>query len=458
MKKNSGWDNAQVLKYAQYVNPAFVKVLGILGYGRAFVRARDVWIWDAEGRRYVDFLAAFGAANIGHNHPRLVERLKEFFDEDAVNLNHVGPARQAADLGERLAHMLPDPLEISLLSNTGAEAVEAGLKLARAATARQGLVYCEGSYHGTTLGTLSVMGERRMRDPFEPLLDACTMVPFGDASALERVLASRQCAAFILEPIQCEGGIVFPPAGYLKEAGDLCKQYGTLLVLDEVQTALGRTGAMFAFETVETTPDILVLSKSLGGAIAPIGATVTSREIFDKAYGTTDRFDLHATTFGGNAFSCVAAMEALDIIEEERLVENSAHMGARLVEGVRERLAGHPLVSDIRGQGLLVGIELGPTDSGVLNRVAPSLVEAVSKKAFGQWAALKLLEEGIICQPASQRWNVLRLEPPLTVQENEVKTVIDTISRLFDEYRSLPKLLKDVAARVTGQYKKGWKF
>jgi len=440
------------------VNPAFVKLLGILGYGRVFVRARDVWIWDSDGQKYLDFLAAFGAANIGHNHPRLMQRMREFFEAEAINLNHVGPAGEAADLAERLAQLLPDPLEISLLSNTGGESVEAGLKLARAATGRRGFVYCHGGYHGTTLGTLSVMGNRRMRDLFEPLLESCTMVPFGDLSALEPILSSRRQAAFLLEPIQAEGGVVRPPDDYLKEAQELCRRYGTLLILDEVQTGLGRTGTMFAFESEAMVPDILVLSKSLGGSVAPIGATVTSKEIFNKAYGTSDRFDLHSTTFGGNAFSCVAAQKTLDIMEDESLCDNSARMGELLIKGVKEKLEGHPLVCDVRGRGLLVGIELGPTDSGCLNRVAPSLVKAVSRKAFGQWAALKLLEEGIICQPASQSWNVLRLEPPLTVQENEVNRVVEAIGRLFDEYHSISGLLKDVAARVTSQYKKGWKF
>jgi putrescine aminotransferase len=215
---------------------------------------------------------------------------------------------------------------------------------------------------------------------------------------------------------------------------------------------------MFAYEAEGFVPDVLVLAKSLSGGIAPIGATLTSEDVFARAYGSLARFDLHSSTFGGNAFSCVAARETLRIIADENLVANGAARGAQLLAGLREKLAGHPLVRDIRGRGLLVGIELGPTDAGWINKVAPSLVGLVSKNVFGQWAALKLLERGLICQPASQAWHVLRLEPPLTVQEAEVETAIEMLTGVLGEYRGISSLLKDVAERLGGQWQKGWTF
>jgi len=450
-------DHPAVALYARHVNPAFVKLLGVFGYGRLFVRARDVWVWDHAGRQYLDFLAGFGSANVGHNHPRLIERLRAFLDEEALNLCHVGPSARAAELAAALAH-LADPLTVCLFASSGAEAVEAGLKLARAATGRPGFLYSQGGFHGTNLGTLSVMGEERMRRPFEPLLPGCERVPFGDLGALQTHLATRRFAAFLVEPIQCEAGVVMPPAGYLAEAQELCRRSGTLLVLDEVQTGLGRTGTMFAYQAEGFVPDVLVLAKALGGSLAPISAALTRPEVHAKAYGATDRFDLHSSTFGGNSLSCVTALETLHILADEELIANSQARGAELLAQLRERLAGHPLVREVRGRGLLIGVELGPTERGFLNRLSPALVEMISKKAFGQWLALRLLERGIICQPASQAWNVLKLEPPLTARSEHVRQMVDALGEVLDEYRGVTPIVKDVTERLLRQFLAGWRF
>jgi putrescine aminotransferase len=450
-------DHPAVAKYARYVNPAFVKLLGLFGYGRLFVRARDVWVWDHRGRQYLDFLAGFGSANVGHNHPRLIERLRSFLGEEALNLCHVGPSAHAAELAEALAR-LADPLTLCLFASGGGEAVEAGLKLARAATGRAGLLYCAGGFHGTNLGTLSVMGDGRMRRPFEPLLPGCERVAFGDLAALKAQLRTGRFAALLVEPIQCEGGVILPPAGYLAEAQELCRQFGTLLVLDEVQTGLGRTGTTFAYQAEGFVPDVLVLAKALSGSLAPISAALTRPEVHARAYGATDRFDLHGSTFAGNALSSVTALETLHILADEVLIANSRARGAELLAGLRERLAGHPLVREVRGRGLLVGVELGPTDRGLLNRLSPALVETISKRAFGQWVALRLLERGIICQPASQRWDVLKLEPPLTARAEHVGQMVEALGAVLDEYRGVAPILKDVSERLLRQFLARWKF
>jgi len=450
-------DHPAVATYARHVNPAFVKLLGLFGYGRLFIRARDVWVWDHLGRQYLDFLAGFGSANVGHNHPRLIERLRSFLGEEALNLCHVGPSPHAAELAEALAK-LAEPLTVCLFASSGGEAVEAGLKLARAATGRAGFLYCQGGFHGTNLGTLSVMGEERMRKPFEPLLPGCEPVPYGDLAVLKAYLGTHRFAAFLVEPIQCEAGVVMPPAGYLAEAQDLCRRAGTLLVLDEVQTGLGRTGTMFAYQPDGFVPDVLVLAKALSGSLAPISAALTRPEVHAKAYGATDCFDLHGSTFAGNALSCVTALETLHVLADEELVANSKVRGAELLARLRERLAGHPLVREVRGRGLLVGVELGPTEKGFLNRLSPALVEMVSKKAFGQWVALRLLERGVICQPASQLWNVLKLEPPLTAQSVHVAQMVEALGDVLDEYRGVTPVLRDVTERLVRQFVAGWRF
>jgi len=450
-------EHPAVQRYARHVNPAFVKLLGVFGYGRLFERAKGTRIFDHEGKEYLDLLAGFGSVNLGHNHPKLRARLETFLAEDALNFVHVGPSRYEADLAAALAARLPDPLEVTLTSSSGAEAVEAGLKLARAATGRTGFVYCAGGFHGTNLGTLSVMGDARMRKPFEPLLAGTREVPFGDLGALRQALSQRP-AAFLLEPIQAEGGVVLPSEGYLAEAQALCTKAGTLLILDEVQTGLGRTGTRFCFEQEGLVPDVLVLAKGLSGGLAPLGATITSAALHERAYGSMDRFDLHSSTFGGNALSAVVGIETLEILDREGLVDNARVQGEALLRGLRERLDGHPLVREVRGRGLLIGIELGPTDRGVLNRVVPGLVRLTAKEAMGQWAALKLLERGVICQPASHAWNVLKIEPPLTITSAEVEEATDAVVGVLSEYEGIGPLLKDVTGRLGRQLFNGGRF
>lgn len=426
-------------QYARHVDPALVKLLGVLGYGRVLTRAEGVHVWDEQGRRYVDLLAGFGSVNIGHNHPRLLARLHAFLDEGPLNLSHTGPAPYAATLAEMLARVAGPPLEMTLFATSGAEAVEAAIKAARAATRRRRIVSCRGSYHGLSLGTLSLSASKRVRKPFEPLLPECTAIPFGDVDALERALARNDVAAFLVEPIQIEGGVRLPPPGYLESARRLCTRHGTLLAFDEVQTGFGRTGSMFAFQAEGAIPDLLILGKSAGGSIAPVAVTMTTRRVQKAAYGSMRRFDLHGSTFAGNAFGCAAAAETLRIIEDEDLVARSREAGAAMLVALRKRLDGHPLVSDIRGRGLLIAIEL---------RALPSMATTVA----GQWLSLALLERGVLLQPASQAWNVLRIEPPLTIGAAQAVEAVETIGLVFDDHESLLRLLARSGRRVVEQF------
>lgn len=434
--------------YARHVNPAFVELLNVLGYGRVFVRALDVWLWDHREERYLDCLAGFGTMNLGHNHPRLRARLGNFLQTQALNHFHVGPSPVMAELAALLAQAARPPLEVTLFSSSGAEAVESGMKLALAATGRHRFVHCTGAYHGTSLGTLGVMGDPRKRQAFAPSIVDAVEIPFGDPTALKTALSGRNMAAFVVEPIQGEGGVRLAPPGYLAEAQALCQRFGTLMILDEVQTGIGRTGTLFACEGENMVPDVLVLAKALGGGMASIGVAVTTRELHRKAYGSMDRFDWHSSTFGGNSFSCVAALETLRTMTDEQLPQNAAARGEQMIRALKDRLEGHPFIKDIRGRGLLVGIEIGPTGRDWSSRLAPSLVSLASRKVFGHWISLKLLERGIVCQPAALRWDVLKVEPPLTIQESEVGRFVDTVAGIFDDYRNLPALLGDVAKRL----------
>lgn len=451
-------EHPSVVKYAEHVNPAFMKLLGLLRYGRAMTRARDVWVWDHQGTEYLDALACFGAANLGHNHPRLRERLVRFLSEDHLNFVHVGPSVHQGELAEKLTSLAGGELTIAMMTNTGAEAVETGMKLARGATGRRAFIFCEGSYHGGSLGTLSIMGDSRMRKLFEPLLSECHAVPFGELDALEQALKRHKAAGFVIDPGLCEMGRLVPPAGYLAAAQALCRKHGTLMVLDEVQTGMGRTGALFSYQHEGFSPDIVAIAKSLSGGLVPVGAALTTAKIQKKAFGAVENFDAYFSTFGGNSLSCTAASETLDILHDEGLIANSATLGATMLASLRERLAGHPLVRDVRGRGLFIGIELGPTDSGWMNKLAPGLVQNVSKAMFGQWACVKLLERQVICQPATHNWNVIKLMPPLTLQAPQAERLVDTVVEVLGEYQGIGPLIKDVSGRLGQQFLGNWSF
>ena len=455
----SGITHPAAQKYAAHVNPAFVKLLGAFGYGRVFTKAHGTTLVDSDGKEYLDCLAAYGVMNLGHNPPKLIERVKEILSDDAPNLCHVGIQVHAAELAAHLAS-LATPLERVMFSSSGGEAVESAMKLARAATKRKPFLYCRGGFHGTGLGPLSIMGSGRMRDPFEPLLPECFELPFDDLLALEKALEEKKPAAFVVEPIQAEAGVVMPHTDYFKQAQALCKQAGTLLVLDEVQTGLGRTGKTFAYEHDGFVPDVLVLGKALGAGLVPMSAALTTPEIHDRAYGRMDRFDLHGTTFSGNTLGCRIALAGLDILRDDELAQAADARGEQLRERLRDNLVDHPFVKAVRGRGLLVGLELGATTkaSGILGRLLPSVVEGLSRRVFGQWLALRLLERGIVAQPASLQWNVLKVEPPLTVTEAEIDRVVDTIVEILAEYTDIKSLVADVGQRLGTQALSGWSF
>lgn len=436
--------------WSRHLNPAFVKLLGVLGYGRVWQRAEDVWLTDEQGRRYLDALAGFGAASVGHNHPRLLAAVQELLAERPLNLSHTGPSRHAAVLAEALAQRLA-PLTVALLANGGAEGVEAATKLAIAATGRSELLSCLGGYHGTSPGTLGLMGASRMRAPFEGAIRPATQVPFGELRPLQAALETGRYAAFVVEPVQAEGGVNLPPPGWLADAARLCQRHGTLLVFDEVQTGLGRLGRL----AEEVVPDVRVFGKALGGGLIPVSVAMTTPRWHEAAYGSMDRFDLHSSTYGGGALGAAVALAALQLLEE--LSPTVPARGARLLERLREGLRGHPFVRAVRGQGLLIGIELGPA-SGVLSTLAPGLVEQVSRQVYGQWLAVRLLEAGVVAQPAALAWNVLRLEPPLTMREPELDQIADAVIRILGEVDSVPRLLAEVSARLGSQALRGGAF
>jgi putrescine aminotransferase len=395
--------------YAGHINPKLAQASGLFGGGRDFVRADGLELWDAEGRAYLDFLAGYGATPLGHNHPDVRAAIEAVLRAQVPHFLLISPQPLAAALGQRLAQLVPGGLEICTLAGSGSEAVEAGLKLSRLVTRRPRFVSADGSYHGTTLGALSITGSRRHR------------APFGDAGAIERDLRRRDVAAVVLEPVQGEGGIRPAPAGYLAEVRRLCTRYGTLLVLDEAQTGLGRCGRMFACEEDGVEPDILILAKGLSGGLAPVAAMLTRRQWWMRAYGTLERYDLHCSTFGGGPIACAAALATLAVLQRDELPARAAELGQYLGAKVQEVTAGHPLIREVRGRGLLWGIELDAS-------------AGITADLLGQWLVVGLLERGIVTQVCADATNVVRLQPPLVVTRAAIDSLAQALRATLAEH------------------------
>lgn len=417
--------------HKKHLNASLATIMELLNFDRHFVRARDTRVWDSEGREYLDFLGGFGSLNIGHNHPAVLKALK--IVEEMPNILQTSLPALPGALAANLAAITPGKLQRSFFCNSGAEAVEGALKLSRIATGREQFIYCHNSFHGKTFGALSVTGREKYQKPFQPLLPQCIAVPYGDLRALEEVLQARRAAAFIVEPIQGEGGVNLPPPGYLPKARELCRKYGTLFIADEVQTGLGRTGYMFACEHEEVEPDIICLAKSLGGGVVPLGAFITTDEIWKKAYGSLENALLHTSTFANNTRAAAAALATLEVICSEDLPRQALEKGNYLIEKLNQLKEKYPLVKDVRGRGLLVGIELQP---GTSAQKIP-LVQKLSDEYMGSMVAGELLNKyAIITAYTINNPNVIRLEPPLTVSYEQLDRLVNALNDIFSRYRS----------------------
>ena len=371
-------------------------------------RGAGAWVEDVEGRRYLDLLSAYSALNFGHCHPEIVAT----FLQQAQTLTLTSRAFHNDQLGPFCAELaLLCDQDLVLPMNTGAEAVETALKTARkwgekvkGVPAGQGeILACEGNFHGRTISIVSFSDDAQYCDGFGPFTPGFTLIPYGDSAALERAITPRT-VAFLVEPIQGEGGIVVPPAGYLRAAREICARHRVLFMADEIQTGLGRTGRMFACDHEDVVPDVLILGKALGGGMLPVSAVLASGEIL----GVFHPGD-HGSTFGGNPLACAVARTALRLLKRDRLAERAAALG----EAFMRRLRAMPssVVKEVRGKGLLIGIELKP--------------EAGPAKVF----ARRLMDEGVLCKDTVA--SVLRIAPPLVIEPSDLDWAYERIARVL---------------------------
>ncbi|UFZ06824.1 aminobacteriohopanetriol synthase HpnO [Bradyrhizobium ontarionense] len=413
--------------HSRHLNEQLVRVLKTIGYDVGFQKGQGQYLYDRDGARYLDLLSGFGVFAIGRNHPTLRGALKSVLDSDMPNLVQLDVSTLAGILAERLLEYVPY-LDKVFFANSGAETVEAAIKFARGATGRPGIVYCGHSYHGLTYGALSLTEDSNFRAGFEPLLPGCTAVPFNDLAALEQALSSREIAAFIVEPIQGKG-VNMPSDEFLPGAAALCKKYGTIFIADEIQTGMGRTGRFLAVEHWNVEPDMVLLSKALSGGHVPVGALLTRKSIFDKIFNRMDRAVVHGSTFAKNDLAMAAGIATLEVIKAEKLVEAAAKRGAELRLALTRMVPGYELLKEVRGKGLMIGVEFGPPKSLRL-KASWNVLESANKGLFCQLITVPLFKDHkILTQVAGHGLHTIKLLPPLTITEEDCAW----IERAFDD-------------------------
>jgi ornithine--oxo-acid transaminase len=442
--------------HARYLNEQMVRVLRTVGFDRQYQRASGQYLYDAQGERYLDLLSGWGVFALGRNHPTVREALKDVLDAEFPNLVQLDLSTLAGVLAERLLRQMPY-LDKVFFANSGTETVEAALKFARAATGRPGIVYCSHAFHGLTYGALSVNGDAVFRSGFGPVLPQCIEVPFNDLDALQRALASRRMAAFIVEPVQGKG-VVLPHDDYLASALELCRRHGTLFIADEIQTGLGRTGRFLAVEHWGVEPDMVLLAKSLSGGHVPVGALATRKWIHDRVFDRMDRAVVHGSTFAKNDLAMAAGLATLDVLAAQALVQNAANKGERLLQAFRRMAARYELVKDVRGKGLMIGIEFGAPQSFRL-KASWRLLEAANTGLFCQLIVIPLLtEHKLLTQVAGHGSHTIKLLPPLIISdadcdwiENAFNAVIGGAHRVPGAVWTLGKTLAEnaLAARAS---------
>jgi len=438
--------------HTRYLNEQFVRVLKTIGYDVGFQKGQGQYLYDRAGHRYLDLLSGFGVFAIGRNHPAMRDALKSVLDADLPNLVQFDVSTLAGILAERLLEYMPY-LDKVFFANSGAETVEAAIKFARGATGRPGIVYCTHSFHGLSYGALSLTDDSNFRGGFEPLLPGCTPVPFNDLVALERALSSRQVAAFIVEPIQGKG-VNLPTDEFLPGAAALCRKYGTLFIADEIQTGIGRTGKFLAVEHWNVEPDMVLLAKALSGGHVPIGALLTRKSIFDKIFNQMDRAVVHGSTFSKNDLAMAAGIATLDVIKSEKLVEQAAKRGAELRLALTRLVPGYELLKEVRGKGLMIGVEFGPPKSLRL-KASWNVLETANKGLFCQLITVPLFKDHkILTQVAGHGSHTIKLLPPLVISEedcNWIATSFDSViaasHKVPGAIWSLGKTLVDNAVR-----------
>ena len=413
--------------YARHINPQWVDLLNILQMNVRYAHCSGAELVTSEGNCILDFLSGYCVHNAGHNHPAIIDAVKEELDRNGPVMLQSHVPELAGELGRQLCSRAGGRIAKAFFGSSGSEGVEAAIKFARAHTGRTGLLYAEGAFHGLTCGALSLMGDSFWKEGFGPMLPGAESVPFGSLEGLEEKLATRQFAALILEPIQAEGGVRIPAREYLQSAQTLCRRYGTLFVLDEVQTGMYRTGPFLAAHDFGVDPDMVVLAKALSGGLVPVGATLMSEQVYRSVYDSLKRSIVHTSTFSENSVSMRAGLASLEVLERERLGGRAAKTGDYLRTRLREALGRYEMVKDVRGAGLLNGIEFAPPKKLSL-RIPFEAFLKIHPGMFGQVIVMRLFRDhGILTQICGNNFMVLKAAPPLVVDRIQIDKFVAAV-------------------------------
>ncbi|MFE7599257.1 aspartate aminotransferase family protein [Streptomyces sp. NPDC057494] len=435
--------------HARYLNHQLPRMLHTIGFDKVYERAEGAHFWDADGVDHLDMLAGFGVMGLGRHHPVVRKALHDVLDAQLADLTRFDCQPLPGLLAEKLLSHSPH-LDRVFFGNSGTEAVETALKFARYATGRPRVLYCSHAFHGLTTGSLSVNGEQGFREGFEPLLPD-TAIPLGDLGALERELRKGDVAAFVVEPIQGKGVHAAPP-GFLRGAQELLHRHGALLVADEVQTGLGRTGDFYAYQHEEgVEPDLVCVAKALSGGYVPVGATLGKDWIFKKVYSSMDRVLVHSASFGSNAQAMAAGLAVLSVMEDEDTVAHARRIGDLLSGRLKELVPRYELLHEIRGRGLMIGIEFGrPSSLGLRGRW--TMLQAARKGLFAQMVVVPLLQRHrILTQVSGDHLEVIKLIPPLIIDEADVDRFVTAFTAVMDDAHGGGGLMWDFGKTLVKQ-------
>jgi ornithine--oxo-acid transaminase len=422
--------------HQRYINPSLTRVLGIIGFNKTYTRGKGAYLWDIQGERYLDLLSGYSVFNLGRDHPVVKQAMHEILSLERPNLVKMDNPLLSGLLAEELVKRATPGLDAVFFANSGADVVDTAIKFARAATGRPRVLYLDHAFHGLTLGTLSMNGGAVFKEGFGPLMPGFDMVAMNDLETLEMELRKGDVAAFIVEPIQGKG-VYIPEDKYLPEAQRLCRTHGSLFICDEVQAGMGRTGRFLSNQHWDLEPDIVTIAKSLSGGYIPVGACIMRRSIYAKVFGPLDRCQVHSTTFGQNELAMAAGLATLHVMDEENLVQRAATVGARLLERLTALMERYEMIADVRGKGLMIGIEFRPPRSLKL-KAAWKAIETAQKGLFSQLLVMALMRDHhILTQVGGPGVNIIKLLPPLIIGEEEEEMILAAFDDVLSEAEKL---------------------
>jgi len=422
--------------YQRSVNPQWVNLLNLLDLNTTYTQCLGETLHTADGRRILDFLSGYCVYNAGHNHPAIIGALHQELDRRGPSMLQSHISAPAGELAERLLALAGGKVGKVYFATSGSDGVETAIKFSRAHTGRSGLLAARGAFHGLTCGALALMDSGFWSEGFGPMIPGVEFVDFGNLSQLEAQLATRRHAALILEPIQGEAGIILPPEGYLQAAQQLCKKYGTLFVLDEVQTGMGRTGRFLAAHHYGLDPDMVILAKALSGGLVPVAAVLMTDSIYDSVYHSLKRAIVHTSTYSEAGLGMRAGLATLDVLEDEQLADRALAAGQIFREQLREALAPFEMVQEIRGLGHFSGIVFGPPKSLTL-RLSFEAFARVHPAMFGQMLVMRMYREyGVLTQICGNNFLVLKAAPPLNTSPESLDHFVAAIRSTMEYVHS----------------------